>query len=131
VSFVEIAFDSRRCKKMYVNFPKHNLVKLLRLLKPFNDEHASKVERSPIVEAERLAPRLSTILRPVFTEEAIFYEQLSDILKGCLMGKSLSDTQKHLFSTEHPFHNSSGNGSSEEAKDNVNDMLGAMSSGYD
>ena len=89
LSFVEIAFDSRRCEQMYINFPKHNLVKLRRLLKPFSDELLGK---NPIVEMNRLEPRLAAIVRPLFAEESIFYEQLSEILKGCLMGKTLSDT---------------------------------------
>ena len=41
ISFIEIAFDMRKFDKMYINFPKHNLIKLRKLLKPFNDEHAS------------------------------------------------------------------------------------------
>mgnify|MGYP001626798943 CR=1 FL=1 len=73
-SYIEIAFDSMRYEQMYINFPKHNLVKLKRLLRPFSDEHASLLKRSAIVEAERLIPRLSTILTPLFSEEAIFYE---------------------------------------------------------
>lgn len=131
LSFAEITFDSRRCSQMFVNFPKHNLVKLRRLLRPFNSGRCLSAEKGPIVEAARLEPLLTAILKPLFEEEAIFYEQLSDILKGCLMGQSLSDTQKHLFSTELPFNNSSGNGSSEEAKDNVNEMLGTVSSNYE
>ena len=35
ISFIEISFDSRRLSKMYINFPKHNLIKLKRLLKSF------------------------------------------------------------------------------------------------
>ena len=40
ISFVEIAFESRIVAKMYVNFPKHNLTNLRRLLKPFDDIHS-------------------------------------------------------------------------------------------
>ena len=118
---------------MYINYPKHNLIKLRRLLKPFNDEHASLVQRSAgITDISRCEPRYSAILKPLFTEEAIFYEQLSEILKGSLMGKTtFTDTEKHLFSTEKPFTNSSGS-SGEENKDSVNEMLGGISSsGYD
>lgn len=129
LSFIEIAFDHRRCEKMYINFPKQNLVKLRRLLKPFNDAHASMVQRSAIMEIQSLEPRLSAVLKPLFIEEAIFYEQLSEILKGCLMGKTLSDTEKHLFSAEKPFTSSSSS-QEEEAKDSVND-LGASSSNQD
>ena len=87
LSFIAIAFDTKRCKKMFINFPKHNLVKLRRLLKPFNEEFAASiVQRSALMEVSSLAPRLTTILSPLFAEEAIFYEQLSDVLKGCLMG---------------------------------------------
>ena len=75
LSFIEIAYDSQRFNKMYINYPKHNLIKLRRLLKPFNDEHASLVQRSAgITDISRCEPRYSAILKPLFTEEAIFYE---------------------------------------------------------
>lgn len=56
LSFAEITFDSRRCFKMFVNFPKHNLVKLRRLLKPFSNCRSQTAEKGPIVEAARLEP---------------------------------------------------------------------------
>ena len=50
------------------------------------------------------------------------------------MGKAMSDSDKHIFSAEKPFSSSSG-GSSEEAKDAVDDMIsrsyGAQSSSHD
>ena len=76
------------------------------------------------MELKNLEPRLSDILKPLFAEEAIFYEQLSEILKNCLMGKALSDTEKHIFSTDQPFNNGSS-GSSEEKKDQVDEISGA------
>ena len=42
-------------------------------------------------------------LEPVFDEEFAFYELLSEILKQSLLGQPLSDSSRHLFSTEHPF----------------------------
>jgi hypothetical protein len=74
VSFVEIAFESRIVSKMYINFPKHNLANLCRLLKPFNDINSLKTEKNLIIEAARLEPSLSMVLKPIFEEEAIFYE---------------------------------------------------------
>ena len=130
LSFITIAFENVGFSKMYINLPKHNLAKLRRLLKPFSEEHAKLLKRNAIAEVGSLEPRLSAILKPLFNEEAIFYEQLSEILKGAFMGKTLSDSDKHIFSTEKPFNSSSG-GSEEEARDSVNDMQGAMSSGYD
>jgi hypothetical protein len=50
-SYIEIAFDSMRYERMYINFPKHNLVKLRRLLRPFSDEHALLLKRSALLEA--------------------------------------------------------------------------------
>ena len=76
-----------------------------------------------MVEIESLEPHLSVILMPLYNEEAIFYEQLSEILKTCLMGKPLSDTEKHLFSTDQPF-SSSGSSGGEERRDQVNEMVG-------
>jgi len=35
LSFIEIAFDSSRFEHMYINFPKHNMANLRRLLHPF------------------------------------------------------------------------------------------------
>ena len=56
-SFVEITFETRKCVQMFVNFPKHNLSKLHRLLRPFTrSKHLLTAERGPIVEAERLEP---------------------------------------------------------------------------
>ena len=46
------------------------------------------------------------------------------------MGKALSDTEKHIFSVEKPFTGSSSS-QEEEAKDNVNDMVGTNSSNQD
>mmetsp|Transcript_36016 Transcript_36016/g.47394 ORF Transcript_36016/g.47394 Transcript_36016/m.47394 type:complete len:142 (+) Transcript_36016:2-427(+) len=118
LSFIEIAFDSRRFERMYINFPKHNLSHLRRLLKPFA---AASITKSALIELKSLEPSLSEIVKPLFTDEAIFYEQLSEILKGCLMGKTLSDTEKHLFSTDQPFSNGSS-GSSDEKKDSVKEI---------
>ena len=69
------------------------------------------------MELERIEPHLSKILKPLFDEEAIFYEQLSEILKCCLMGKSLDDIQKLIFSTDQPFNGSSGSSGGEEKRD--------------
>lgn len=77
----------------------------------------SAKKRFALVELESLEPHLSKILNPLFDEEAIFYEQLSEILKTCLMGKPLSDTEKHLFSTDWPFNGSSGSSGGEEKRD--------------
>ena len=86
-SFIDIAIDSRRLNKMYINFPKYNLVKLRRLLKPYGaapdqTSPSSQTSGQPVnssknrslLELESLEPRLSAILRPLFAEEAIFYE---------------------------------------------------------
>ena len=102
LSFIEIAFDSRRPEKIFINFPRHNLSNLKRLLKPFTggNQSQAQITRSALMELKNLEPRLSDILKPLFAEEAIFYEQLSEILKNCLMGKALSDTEKHIFSTD-------------------------------
>jgi len=82
-SFVDIAFDSGRFDRMYINFPKHNLSALKKLLRPLTLSHGRKFA---MVEFASLEPRLSDTLRPLFAEEIIFYEQLSSILKACLMG---------------------------------------------
>lgn len=74
LSFIEIAFDSRRCEKMFINFPRHNLMRLKRLLKPFNEEHAQIMQRNAILEMTSLEPRLTAVLTPLFAEETIFYE---------------------------------------------------------
>ena len=70
--------------KMYINFPKHNLMRLRRLLKPFYEEERETdvTERSVLLEVVSIEPRLSAILKPLFAEEAIFYEKLSEVLKG-------------------------------------------------
>ena len=126
-SFIEIAFDSRRFERMFINFPKHSMTSLRHLMRPFKPNNA-------LVEIESLEPHLSIILMPLYNEEAIFYEQLSEILKTCLMGKPLSDTEKHLFSTDQPFNNGSSGSSGEERRDEVKEMVGsgiAASSGQD
>ena len=41
LSFVEIAFDSRRCERMFVNWPHYNLANLRRLLRPYSSESAA------------------------------------------------------------------------------------------
>ena len=51
----------------------------------------------------KLEQDLLLALSPLFDDELAFYEQLSDILKRSLMGQTLSDSSRHLFSTEHPF----------------------------
>ena len=72
ISFVEIAFDSRRSNQIFLNFPKHNLSKLRKLLKPFHQYEArahmapNKAERNPIVELQRFEPKLTAILEPLF-----------------------------------------------------------------
>lgn len=139
VSYIDIAFEMKRCVNMFMNFPQHNLNKLRRLLRPFNEEHASMLKRSTLMEVSSLAPRLASILAPLFEEEAKFYEQVSEVLKTFLMGQKLSDEQKLLFSTDQPFKstkviNKSGRDAmlpttEEETKDSGNDLLG--SSGYD
>ena len=86
LSFIEIAFDSKRCEKMFINFPRHNLVKLRRLLKPFIEEHANMLKRSAVMEVSSLVPRLASLLDPLFQQEQTFYEQLSEVLKSLLMG---------------------------------------------
>ena len=50
------------------------------------------LKRSAVMEVSTLVPRLTSLLAPLFEEEAIFYEQLSDVLKSLLMGQPISDT---------------------------------------
>ena len=84
ISFIDILVDMQSFTKMYINFPKHNLMRLRRLLKPFHVEERETdvTERSVLLEVVSIEPRLSAILKPLFAEEAIFYEKLSEVLKG-------------------------------------------------
>ena len=84
ISFIDILVDMQSFTKMYINFPKQNLMRLRRLLKPFHEEERETdvTERSVLLEVVSIEPRLSAILKPLFAEEAIFYEKLSEVLKG-------------------------------------------------
>ena len=91
---------------MYINFPRHNLDQLKALLEA---EHSrtSRVSNLPHETQMRalrdLESEVVKTLGPLFDDEYAFYEQLSDILKRSILGETLSDSARHLFSTEHPF----------------------------
>ena len=93
------------------------------------------LKRSAVMEVSTLVPRLTSLIAPLFEEEAIFYEQLSDVLKSLLMGQPISDTKRRLLSVDTPFTNAISSTiaidmtTEEETKDSGNDLPG--SSGYD
>lgn len=43
------------------------------------------------------------LISPLVRDEFHFLEQISDVLRRVVSGEALSDSQKHIFSTEHPF----------------------------
>ena len=101
-NFVEIAFDDVGFEHMFINFPKYKMKDLQELIDQIQQQDSLKMMYD-LRQMEQLEHTLVANLEPLFDEEYAFYGLLADILQQSLLGQKLDDSQRQLFSRDHPF----------------------------